>query len=284
MRRGISGNYPYGGCKTSTAFLTEAKSDATPGHHADNGCRNIRGPRYSYKLPGLTRVFVTRPVNTADLSSWTEATGETPFSFLTRLKINHLPPPPPPVARSFTHARNRIGGEDQLTTYGNYRCSTSVQLSGERSVRLKKIPNSNERWKLSVIMQFLLLPSHRFTNRIKDHFISRACCRITSTITDISNRIPPIPGKLEFSLLPLPLSLSSRPFRVIYAHVTRPLVNSIRRPDYWLSYWRVHTTRPRIISVFHFHEYLPHMHAAARAPTGEDVPTRRTKIVDVSYP
>lgn len=204
MRRGISGNYPYGGCKTSTAFLTEAKSDATPGHHADNGCRNIRGPRYSYKLPGLTRVFVTRPVNTADLSSWTEATGETPFSFLTRLKINHLPPPPPPVARSFTHARNRIGGEDQLTTYGNYRCSTSVQLSAERSVRLKKIPNSNERWKLSVIMQFLLLPSHRFTNRIKDHFISRACCRITSTITDISNRIPPIPGKLEFSLPPPP--------------------------------------------------------------------------------
>lgn len=29
-----------------------------------------------------------------------------------------------------------------------------------------------------------------------DHFISRACCRITSTIADISNRIPPIPGKL----------------------------------------------------------------------------------------
>lgn len=79
---------------------------------ADNGCRNIygKGSPILINYP-VTRVFVTRPVNTADLSSWADESD--PF-FLPQAE-NKPPPPPPPsplvACTLLYYARNRIGRE-----------------------------------------------------------------------------------------------------------------------------------------------------------------------------
>lgn len=116
--RGISGNYPCGTCKAVQLSrydlverrLNEIRRDTwSP---ADNGCRNIYGKRGPILINyPVTRVFVTRPVNTADLSSW--ANESDPF-FLPQAE-NKPPPPPPPsplvACTLLYYARNRIGRE-----------------------------------------------------------------------------------------------------------------------------------------------------------------------------
>lgn len=84
-----------------------------------------------------------------------------------------------------------------------------------------------------------------------------------------------------------PLENCSHSFRVIFSRDDS--IEQRSSPPLWII--GVSSCRDAIhriiIPVFHFHEYLPHMRVAARAPTGEDVPTGARKLYteDVSaYP